>query len=102
LGELPNFKNYGVAARQLAKDLIEDARGTGDVTIQSVLKMLQLRLTQGREVVLAEMRVKFDSNGDVLNGQEHVYEQGPEKAWHSVLCSCGGPLSNKTDSVTGH
>ena len=100
VGQLPNFKNYGITAKQLAKELIEDAQRSGEVTIQSVLKELQLRLTNNRESMIAEMRVKFDEKGDVVSGQEHVYEQGAQDAWHSRLCACGEPaLSNK--AVTG-
>jgi hypothetical protein len=90
IDSLPNFRQYGAAARELAEYLVTEAHDVKErITRGSVLKVLQKRLNNGAGTKLAGLTIRFDANGDVVEGEEHVYEQGSKQAKHSTLCSCG-------------
>ena len=88
LDSVPTFNLYGRASRDLAVDLVQTAWFRGQPTGASILEIMQKRWINGRGGEFAGIRVRFDCNGDNVEGQEHVYEQGPRKALHSQFCSC--------------
>jgi len=88
VGSLPNYYQYGVAARELAWHLVDDAEFKGEITRKSVLDALKRKLNNDREIKIGDLLAKFDANGDMVHAQEHVYEQTGLEARHSTFCSC--------------
>lgn len=86
--ELPDFRIYGAAARELAKKIVSEVHGRGRVTRRAVLAALQERLDPTKTEKHVGLSFNFDRYGDNRLGEVHVFEQEQFRTLHSSLCPC--------------
>jgi len=86
--EFPNYKQMGEAARSLALKLLAEAQDKGAISRANVLLALRNRLDVSRTEDLSGIRASFDSEGNNIEGEVHVYELGQSGPTHSLKCPC--------------